>query len=211
MWFLARVGSPHVHRKVRVDLETLSARLASEGPLASVQPDVPDQVAAVGKGLPTCLAKVGLLSRVHPAVPPQVGTVGEILPARFAGEEALARVQPLVPDEAVAVGQCFATGLAEVRSVPRVHLAVAQQVGVVGETFAARLAHVRLLASVGSPHVDGGGAAVAEGFAAELAVEGLLPRVCSDVPRQAGVLDEAFSACAAGVGLLAGVDPHMYL
>lgn len=69
------------------------------------------------------------------------------------------------------------------------------------------VSHIRLLTRVGSPHVDGGSAAVG----AEIAVEGLLPPVCSDVPQQAGVQDKAFPACAAGVGLLAGVDPHMDL
>lgn len=170
-----------------------------------MHPDVPDQVTAVGKRLPARLSKVGL------QVSLQVGTVGETFPTCFAGEEALARVQLLVPDEAAAIGQSFATGLAEVRSVPCVHLAVAQQVGVVGEAFATRLAPARLLTRVGSPHVDGGGAAVGEGFTAELAVERLLPRMCTDVAHQAGVLDEAFPACAADEGLFASVDPHMDL
>lgn len=64
------MASPHVHVKVRVDFETLSSCLASEGPLAGVHPDVPDQVNAVKKLLPARLAKVGILPRVHPPVPP---------------------------------------------------------------------------------------------------------------------------------------------
>lgn len=41
--------------------------------------------------------------------------------------------------------------------------------------------------------------------------KGFSPVCVPMCPNQAGVLDEAFPACAASLWLLAGVDPRMYL
>lgn len=126
----------------------LGGRLFLLAPHPTVCFLMPDEVRALGEGLPTLVTQVGALPGVRPLVPDEVRALAEGLPAMLARVGPGPRVGPQVLGDGRAVVEGAPTLPAFERPLPGVDSLVLGERGALHERLPAVPAHVGLLAGV---------------------------------------------------------------